>query len=148
MTDATIIDQTEALVRAAWSDLAQTRAYKAMMETVQYKSWQALNSALRTMKQSADKVTPAEEFAPPPGKAKAIFPRLSQAGVARRALVKAGRPMSTSELITRLEEMGYPVGGENPELNLSSTLSRSETIVSVKHEGISKWWIKSQKSES
>lgn len=138
MTEQTILDQTEALVRAAWTTLSMTEEYKAMQSTPQYQAWQALNAALSTIKKQGGKPV-ADVFAPPPARAR--FPRLTQVGAAKRVLRLAGRPMTTAELLSKMADIGYPVGGENPELNLSSTLSRSDNVTSVKENGVSKWWI-------
>ena len=65
----------------------------------------------------------------------------SQAEAAWLALQNAGKPLTIAELIKELSEAGVTVGGANPKINLSSTLSRDERFVSMKWNNSACWWL-------
>jgi hypothetical protein len=65
----------------------------------------------------------------------------SQLEAAEKALEKAGIPLSTPVLVERVKALGAKVGGDTPNTNLGSTLSRSETVYSTKWKGEPAWWL-------
>ena len=66
----------------------------------------------------------------------------SQIGASLSILAKVGHPLTTSELVQMVRAAGATVGGKNPNVNLGSTLSRSEELKSVRWRGAPAWWFK------
>lgn len=67
--------------------------------------------------------------------------KVSHIDAALAALKKAGRPMQSLELLEAAREEGAVIGGNRPIINLTSSLSRSDQIESVRINGIPHWWI-------
>src|ERR1043166_6484986 len=57
-------------------------------------------------------------------------------------LPRAGEPLPISVLVERVRALGAKVGGKTPNINLGSTLSRSEKYESVRFHGSPAWWFK------
>lgn len=66
--------------------------------------------------------------------------RLPQAEAAIQALKTYDRPLSTAELLNAIPAFGGAVGGDNPEINLSSSLSRDPRLRSIRQGGKAMWW--------
>jgi hypothetical protein len=66
----------------------------------------------------------------------------SQLLAAEIALSRAGEPLPISVLVERVRALGAKVGGKTPNINLGSTLSRSEKYESVRFHGSPAWWFK------
>ena len=64
-----------------------------------------------------------------------------QSDIAYQILDQAGRPLTIAELVDRFAQEGHPVGGNDPKMNLASTLSKDDRFESVKIGGLSRWWI-------
>jgi hypothetical protein len=68
---------------------------------------------------------------------------LSQADAAQVLLTKVLRePVLIANLVTALTAHGVTVGGNNPNVNLSSTLSRDGRFRSVRYKDRMSWWVK------
>jgi hypothetical protein len=65
--------------------------------------------------------------------------RLSQSDAAELALREANRPMATPELADAIVKMGATVGGNDPLINVASSLSRDKRFKSVRIDGKSMW---------
>jgi len=68
----------------------------------------------------------------------------SQLEASKMALGQAGEPLTTPQMVERVRALGGKVGGHNPNVNLGSTLSRSEEFKSVRWKGESAWWFKAK----
>ncbi|MBX9460025.1 MAG: winged helix-turn-helix domain-containing protein [Brevundimonas sp.] len=69
--------------------------------------------------------------------------RVSQADAAFQVLKLVGRPMTTAELIEPVRQQGATLGGDDPAVNLSSSLSRdNERFISVRWNRRPRWWFK------
>jgi hypothetical protein len=66
---------------------------------------------------------------------------LSKADAAVELLRSIDKPLSTREVLERLGSRGYPTGGKDPLVNLSSTLSRDKRLHNVRFEGERCWWL-------
>jgi len=66
----------------------------------------------------------------------------SHANAAIAVLKRNGRPMPLSDLLPLVREEGAAVNGKDPEINLSSSLSRNDRLRSVRYKGRSCWWLK------
>jgi hypothetical protein len=70
------------------------------------------------------------------------FPAVpSQAYATETVLFRHDHPMPLSALLPLVREEGARLSGKDPEINLSSSLSRSERLRSVRYEGRSCWWL-------
>lgn len=65
----------------------------------------------------------------------------SQLDAAAQALEQAGEPLTTPEMVNRVRLLGAKVGGAKPNINLSSSLSKSEDFQNVKWKGETAWWL-------
>lgn len=70
--------------------------------------------------------------------------RLSQIEASAMVLTEAGVPLTTPQMVAAAVRKGAKIGGKNPNINLGSTLSRSEEFVSVRWNGESAWWFKNK----
>ncbi|KPF92686.1 hypothetical protein IP81_05705 [Novosphingobium sp. AAP83] len=67
--------------------------------------------------------------------------RISHAAAAYRALTLAGRPMQSPELLNAARAQGADIGGTKPIINMTSSLSRSDEVYSLRIGGVPHWWI-------
>jgi hypothetical protein len=65
----------------------------------------------------------------------------SHGNAAIAVLKRNEQPMPLSALLPLVREEGARVNGKDPEINLSSSLSRNERLRSVRYEGRSCWWL-------
>ncbi len=160
--DQETIAQAEALALKLRSVVAQTPAYK---------QWQAAEQLVRTLKGDTVAVSPmmlaewtpmlttnferwlrdsvAHSIKPPTGHryygGGIVVPnkpkKLSQADAAEIALKKAQKPLTTAEVVAAIQEEGAHVGGADPLVNVSSTLSKDERFVSHRWGSASVWWL-------
>src|SRR2546428_585985 len=76
------------------------------------------------------------------GDASEDISKLSQADAAYYLLNKVLRePVNIAGLVHALRAHGIKVGGANPNINLSSTLSKDERFRSVRYRERSCWWV-------
>lgn len=69
--------------------------------------------------------------------------KVSQADAAFNVLKLAGIPMTTAELIDPVRNLGATLGGDDPAVNLSSSLSRDkDRFQSIRWNRRSCWWFK------
>lgn len=66
----------------------------------------------------------------------------SQADAAFAVLADSDTPLPIAEVVRRVRARGTMVGGNNPEMNLSSSLSRDGRFGSVRFEGRPCWVLK------
>lgn len=67
--------------------------------------------------------------------------KLSQADAAEIVLRRAMRPMPTPEIVEAIQAEGAQVGGSDPLVNVSSTLSKDARFVSQRWGSQSAWWL-------
>jgi hypothetical protein len=65
---------------------------------------------------------------------------MSQADAAAAVLEDRGQPVPIANLVELVTQKGAPVGGKEPTINLSSTLSKDERFKSVRFNGRACWW--------
>ncbi len=98
------------------------RFRKKVLASPEYQAFKAMEEALA-------KVRAAQGI--PPSKAASADDRPTSQGEAAYIAIKSeGLPLSIAELLERLAVMGVKVGGANPRINLSSTLSRDDRFTS------------------
>ena len=74
-------------------------------------------------------------------KGKALF-GYSHANGAYRVFQAFKRPMPIAELVATLNANGLVIGGKEPTVNLSSSLSKDERFQSIRWNGRPCWWLK------
>jgi hypothetical protein len=67
---------------------------------------------------------------------------LSHTEGALKALSHFKRPMPIAELVHILGANGLTIGGKDPPINLSSSLSKDERFESIRYEGRPCWWLR------
>lgn len=67
--------------------------------------------------------------------------RLSQADAAYEVLTEVQHPLPTPDIIARIQEKGAHVGGADPNVNVSSSLSKDPRFQSVRIGSASFWWL-------
>lgn len=67
--------------------------------------------------------------------------KISHAEAAYAALVKAGHPLTSVELLDAAMREGAKIGGEKPIVNLTSTLSRNAEFINERFDGVPHWWL-------
>jgi hypothetical protein len=87
-----------------------------------------------------DDVTGEKFLTVPTGEFAVRSSKPSQLEAALAALSHVGHPLTTPEMVRRVRALGATVGGNNPNTNLGSTLSRAEQVVSVRWMGDAAWW--------
>lgn len=84
-------------------------------------------------------------ISPKPPKKNEVFldvSSLSQADAAHVLLTKVLKePVIVANLVRALLAHGITVGGNNPNINLSSTLSRDSRFRSVRYKDRASWWV-------
>ncbi|MCY1670662.1 hypothetical protein OVA07_06500 [Novosphingobium sp. SL115] len=70
--------------------------------------------------------------------------RISHADAAYQAIMLAGRPMQSPELLDAARAQGANIGGAKPIINMTSSLSRSDEVYSLRIGGVPHWWIVGQ----
>jgi hypothetical protein len=68
--------------------------------------------------------------------------QISQADAAEKVMDRAGEPVPIAELVQKVREEGAQVGGSDPHINLSSTLSKDDRFRSVRYGGRQAWWLR------
>jgi hypothetical protein len=68
--------------------------------------------------------------------------RLSMAAAAEAILRERGTPMTRNELMEALPSKGATIGGNNPEVNFTSSMSKSGTFDSFRHGDSYYWWLR------
>lgn len=133
MANDQIIEQTRALKDAA---------FREVMKTPEYIRYRALISALEAMGVATDAPqTSVISQLIARGAESGNSRRVSQADAALVLLRASGRPMSIAEIVEKLPSAGASVGGDNPEINASSSLSRDPRLRSIRLGGRAMWWI-------
>jgi hypothetical protein len=125
-------------------------ALSRLLENQDYRTLVALDRAI--MEITGDKPPssfPWEGAAKPPAKnnsqngAEASVEGLSQADAAQVLLNKVlHEPVPIARLVSALNAHGISVGGANPNINLSSVLSKDGRFRSVRFRDRACWWIK------
>ncbi len=67
--------------------------------------------------------------------------QLTQPEAAAKLLEQYG-PLTTAEILGRIGSFGVTVSGNDPAVNLSSSLSKSGQFRSIRLNGMSHWWFK------
>jgi hypothetical protein len=70
--------------------------------------------------------------------------RQTQTGAAEVILRERGSPMTVHELMAALPSKGVTLGGGDPQVNFTSSLSKSGKFQSVRHNGKYYWWFKDE----
>jgi hypothetical protein len=73
-----------------------------------------------------------------------IGERLSQAGAAEIIMRERETPMTGAELMAVLPSKGVTIGGEKPEVNFTSSMSKSGKFRSFRFNGKYYWWLKNE----
>lgn len=68
--------------------------------------------------------------------------RLTQTGAAEMILRERNTPMTGADLMAELPARGVTIGGEKPEVNFTSSMSKSGKFRSFRFEGKYYWWLK------
>ncbi|MCJ8507777.1 hypothetical protein MUU53_07605 [Rhizobium lemnae] len=66
---------------------------------------------------------------------------LTQPEAAAKLLEQHG-PLTTADILARIGSFGVTVSGNDPAVNLSSSLSKSGQFQSIRMNGASHWWFK------
>jgi hypothetical protein len=137
MTASTISATTE--MRKLRNDFV-----RRLMSNPDYRALVALDKAIAEVEgvpEHSIAATPKAQTASPVLR-NPTFPAVpSQAYATLTVLGRHGRPMPISELLPLVREEGAMVNGNDPTINLSSSLSRNERLRSVRYEGRSCWWL-------
>lgn len=136
MTDA----KTKGDAIAAMKALAE-RFRQNIEQSDDYRAMKALEDAIAKMSEPSPNVS-TTTFAV--GTSGPRPPRTTQSEAAYIAIRTEGKPLSIAELLQQLEAVGVKVGGTNPKVNLSSTLSRDERFVPVYWGGAPRWWLQEE----
>lgn len=144
--DDSIIKNTAALRDRAWQTLIATReyiAFRALNDAVKAMGGESKAEYAATIAKLASPVRPAMHYGGGPAVASpANFTRkLSQADAAEQILRETGKPMTGANLLKALPAKGVQVGGEKPDVNFTSTLSRDERFYSLRENGTYFWWL-------
>ncbi|MFN3558952.1 MAG: hypothetical protein ACK4UQ_06655 [Brevundimonas sp.] len=67
--------------------------------------------------------------------------RLTQADAAYEVLTEVQHPLPTPDIIARIQQKGAHVGGADPNVNVSSSLSKDPRFQSVRIGSASFWWL-------
>jgi hypothetical protein len=67
--------------------------------------------------------------------------RSSQIQSAYDCIMLTGHPLSTDELLVKIELVGIQIGGTDKKTNLSSALSRDARFASISWDEKRKWWL-------
>lgn len=165
MADAS--DQDQETIAQAEALAMKLRA--AVVQTPAYKQWMAAEQLVRTLKGDTDTALPnllmltdldhslsnwsrhlLNSMTHPSkhrifyggGTAVPIKPKkLSQADAAEIALKKARKPLTTAEIVAAIQDEGAHVGGADPLVNVSSTLSKDDRFISQRWGSVSVWWL-------
>jgi hypothetical protein len=130
----------------------EERLEKRLKLNRDYIALQAVRRALREV-MSATEPPPAPRLRPPPlpprarpqtfaGGGMPLDVGPSQADAAFEILAETNEPSPVGPLVNMVRGRGATVGGTNPELNLSSSLSRDGRFRSVRFNGRPCWWLK------
>lgn len=124
----------------------RTEVEARLRENPDYKAFVALNRAIAEI--GGEVLPDIGEFparAPTPVKeANSIdVSKMTQPDATHALLTKVFRePMPTVNLVKALLAHGIEVGGVNPNINLSSVLSKDGRFRSVRYKDRSSWWVK------
>jgi hypothetical protein len=123
-------------------------AHSRLLENQDYRTLVALDRAILEITGEAAPITyPWEQQAAKPRQkpsgGEANFDGLSQADAAQVLLNQVlHEPVPIARLVSALNAHGIAVGGANPNINLSSVLSKDGRFRSVKYKEKACWWVK------
>ena len=134
------------------SPLQQMRALRQaiearLLETEDFRAYQALTRAISEMEAARPKQGDVFKQGAPVRNAFAgivdqrTAERLSQADAAAAALKQAGQPLHIADLLPLVRQWGATVAGNEPSVNLSSSLSRDNRFRSLRLSGRHFWWL-------
>lgn len=110
-----------------------------LAENPTYKELEILKGTLRQLSELAapqptgvrlyvsDRLAPAKD-------------QITTKGAIHAVLHEAAEPLTTREIHDRLIEAGRQVGGRDPIINLSSIMSKDNSLRSVTWRGAKRWW--------
>jgi len=127
-----------------------------LQQSPDYRALVSLDGAIRQLRESVTIVAKDESettpSAPPsaplpasgtgPDKPTGVLAGYSHANGAYKAFRDLKRPMTIAELVSTLAANGLVVGGSDPHVNLSSTLSKDDRFESVRWNGRRCWWLR------
>jgi len=130
----------------------RAEAHSRLLENQDYRTLVALDRAILEITGEKPPTTfPWEGQAKPQTKqtnshgAEVSFEGLSQADAAQVMLNKVlHEPVPIARLVSALNAHGIRVGGANPNINLSSILSKDARFRSVRYKDKACWWISSR----
>jgi len=70
--------------------------------------------------------------------------RQTHVGAAIESLLEHGEPMTVHQLMAELPSKGVILGGDNPQINFTSSLSKSGKFRSERRGGSYYWWFKNE----
>lgn len=111
-----------------------------------YATFKAFDDAVVSLG-GASRITPKIAANSPAGRAivGAVGERLrrqTQAGAAEEVLSETGSPMTVHQLMEAVPSKGVTLGGADPQVNFTSSLSKSGKFRSVRQGGNYWWWFK------
>lgn len=140
MADDDVIAQAEALERALKERLMKLPEYRAwVMASNMVTALKSGNMDIQVLGTGAALAIPRALDNSPPRKLRLNLSRPSQGDAAEAVLKEAGRPMTTPEIVAGIRAKGAKVGGQDPLINVSSTLSRDDRFIAMRHGQSSVW---------
>jgi hypothetical protein len=131
-----LLVELDALIARAKDRLSRNADY-IMLRALERARAEAVAGQLEAAKSDGDAAHAANITRLFPAK-KATAPNQLEAAAA--VLEAEGQPLPIDEMVLRVKAMGGVVGGKNPNINLGSTLSRSEEFASIRWKGQKMWW--------
>lgn len=141
-----VTETMEQPMSAILSELKRLRAQaqdRLMRNSEDYRALIAIEEAIRKIDNEPTRVSTSRErtqVRAPYAVSRYRERRVSQAEAALREIETKGQPLTTTELLELLTNVGVSVSGERPEINLSSALSRDDRLQSISVDGERKWW--------
>jgi len=131
---------------AAILDLLKARGAIAerLSQNADFRTLQVLDTMIAGLRHEiAEAAEAAETKTTEEGKPKkGPLSDFSHADGAFKLLDQFKRAIPVTELVRMMAANGLVVGGKDPPINLSSTLSKDGRFESIRHEGRACWWLK------
>jgi hypothetical protein len=108
-----------------------------LQESEDYRALKALDKALADLGHASKEQVGSPLIRQP----RRVSDGLSHADAAEKVMDQIGEPIPIADLVSRVREMGAHVGGQDPNINLSSTLSKDPRFRSVRYQGRKAWWL-------
>ncbi len=111
----------------------------------EYRDWVMASNMLDALRGSAVGGNIKRTFDPErPRQQRLKLNRPSQGDAAEQVIREAGRALTTQEVVDGIKSKGAKVGGQDPLINVSSTLSKDDRFISTRWGRSSVWWLRNE----